>query len=183
MLENQTLSILQYNVNNSRSKVMISLFESEGITYFDVLAIQEPWRNLYQPTTNNRLNQHFVLHYMDSMNTRVCFFVDKRIALESITHRTRDLITLSFRRQEDRFINIHNIYNPCKSSNESNNLSLLRTALAEDVEGEHIVTGDFNLHHPKWGGDEIRADADAYELFVLIEEFKLRRTLPRGTIT
>jgi hypothetical protein len=45
------------------------------------------------------------------------------------------------------------------------------------------VTGDFNLHHPKWGGDEVRADADAYELAVLTEEFKLKRTLPRGTIT
>jgi hypothetical protein len=176
MLENQTLSILQYNVNNSRSKVMIPLFESEGITNFDVLVIQEPWRNLYQPTTNNRLNQHFALYYMDCINTRVCFFVNKRVALASYTiiHKTKDLSTLSIRIQEDRLINIHNIYNPCKNSNESNNLQLLRTALTEDVDGEHIVTGDFNLHHPNWGGDEIRADADAYELIVLTEEFKLK---------
>jgi hypothetical protein len=76
MLENHTLSILQYDVNKSRSGVMIPLFESEGITDFDILAIQEPWRNLYQPTTNNRLNQYFELHYMNDKNTRVCFFVN-----------------------------------------------------------------------------------------------------------
>jgi hypothetical protein len=33
------------------------------------------------------------------------------------------------------------------------------------------------------GGDEVRADADAYELVVIAEEFRLKRTLPRGTIT
>ena len=42
MIENQTLSILQYNVNNSRAKVMIPLFESENIQQYVVLAIQEP---------------------------------------------------------------------------------------------------------------------------------------------
>jgi len=73
MIEKQTLSILQYNVNNSRSKVMIPLFENEGFTDFDILAIQEPWRNLYQPTTNNKLNQHFKLCDVKSKDTRVCF--------------------------------------------------------------------------------------------------------------
>ena len=42
MIENQTLVILQYNVNNSRSKVMILMFEIEGILDYDILAIQEP---------------------------------------------------------------------------------------------------------------------------------------------
>jgi hypothetical protein len=58
-----------------------------------------------------------------------------------------------------------------------------RATLAEKANDEHIVTGDFNLHHPKWGGDEVRADAEAYELVVLTKEFSLKRTLPRGTIT
>ena len=28
-----------------------------------------------------------------------------------------------------------------------------RNALNEDHEAEYVVTGDFNLHHPEWGGD------------------------------
>jgi exonuclease III len=153
MIENRTLSILQYNVNNSRSKVMIPLFESERITNFDILAIQEPWRNLYQPTTNKRLNQHFELHYMNDKNTRVCFFVNKRVALASytITHRSKDLCSLALKLAEGRTINVHNIYNPCKSSEDKSNLPLLRTALGGKANEEHIVMGDFNLHHPKWG--------------------------------
>lgn len=95
----QDLSILQYNVNKSRSRVMIPLFESEGIEKFDTMAIQEPWRNLYQPTTNNRLNQHFNLHYIDREDTRVCFYINKRIDMASytVTHRTKDLSTLTLR--------------------------------------------------------------------------------------
>ena len=42
MLENQSLSILQYNVNKSRTKVMISLFETDDILDYDVIAVQEP---------------------------------------------------------------------------------------------------------------------------------------------
>lgn len=177
--------MLQHNVNKSRSRVMIPLFESEGITDFDILAIQEPWRNLHQPTTNNRLNQHFELHYMNDKNIRVCFFVNRRIAFASytITHRSKDLCSLTLRLVEGRTINVHNIYNSCKDSENGSNLPLLRTTLAEKANEEHIVTGDFNLHHPKWGGDEVRADTDAYELVVMTEEFRRKRTLPKGTIT
>jgi len=116
------------------------------------------------------LNQHFELHYMNDKNTRVCFFVNKRVALASytITHRSKDLCSLALKLAEGRTINVHNIYNPCKSSEDKSNLPLLRTALGGKANEEHIVMGDFNLHHPKWGGDEVRADADAYELVVIL---------------
>ena len=35
---------------------MISLFETDGILDYDVIAVQEPWKNFFQNTINSRLN-------------------------------------------------------------------------------------------------------------------------------
>ena len=75
MLAEPTLSILQYNVNKSRDKVMIPLFEHQNTFLYDILAIQEPWKTPFQNTTNHRLSQHFELAYLSHQNTRVCFFL------------------------------------------------------------------------------------------------------------
>ncbi|KAG7001977.1 hypothetical protein G7Y79_00030g065100 [Physcia stellaris] len=116
MLDNS----IMYNVNNSRTQVMIPLFETEGIEKFDILAIQEPWKNSFQPTTNNRLSQQFELLYMPDAATRVCMFVNKRIAktVYSHTFHNRNLISLRMQAVDDRIINIHNMYNPCKGSED-----------------------------------------------------------------
>lgn len=185
MIENQSLAILQYNVNNSRSKVMIPMFETDGILNYDILAIQEPWKNPYSNTTNSRLNQYFDTYYMDSPKTRVCFFVNKRIALASytVTYHSGDINTINLRLPEGRTIDIHNLYNPCKGSGEKSVIPILRNLLEENKDGEHVIVGDFNSHHPKWGGNHVIADADAYELIVMTEKYRLKRTLPVGTIT
>lgn len=50
-------------------------------------------------------------------------------------------------------------------------------------ESEQIAIGDFNLHHPSWGGVDVQADQEAEELFLLTEEFEMKQVLPCGTIT
>ena len=116
MLDNQTLSILQYNVEKSRAKVMIPLFESEGIQLYDVMAIQDPWQNPFQNTTNTKLNQTLNTHCMDSAKTRVYFLVNKRIATASymITYYSESFVSLSLRLPNERTIDIHNLHNPGK---------------------------------------------------------------------
>lgn len=185
MLEHQTISILQYNVNNSRTQVMIPLFETEGIENYDILAIQEPWRNPFQTTINNRIGQHFELLYMQNENTRVCLFINKRIEKKTYTHtfHSKNLISLKLGIEDGRTLNIHNIYNPCKGSNEPNAIPSLRRALEENPAEEHIVLGDLNLHHSSWGGAHVRADAEAYEFIVVMESNALKRVTPTGLIT
>lgn len=185
MIENDTLSILQYNVNNSRTQVMIPLFESEGIAEYDILLIQEPWRNSFQPTTNNRLSQHFELHYMPSIATRVCLFINKRIALStySVAHHSKDLVTMKLRLTDDRIINIHNLYNSCRGSSDTSVFPLLKGIIQNESDQEHFAAGDYNIHHPIWGGDHVRADAEAYELIVIMESLAMKRVTPRGLVT
>lgn len=48
---------------------------------------------------------------------------------------------------------------------------------------EQIVLGDFNLHHPSWGGADVQADQEADDLILLMEEFEMKQVFPQGIIT
>ena len=95
MTMNTRLAILQYNVNKSRDRVMAGLLADSRITEYDILAIQEPWRNLFHHTTYNPIRGHFDLIYHDHATTRVCPFVNTKLRGSSTyTHHSPDYITL-----------------------------------------------------------------------------------------
>ena len=185
MLENNTLSILQYNVNNSKTKVMISLFETKDIEKYDILIIQKSWKNSFQFTTNNRLSQHFEFLYMSDAITRMCLFVNKRIAKTVYIHtfHSRNLISLRMRATNDKIINIHNMYNSCKDNENVNALLSLKKTLQEKFKKKHVVVKDFNLHHSSWKKQHVRTDVDAYELIVTMKKCKLKKITSIELIT
>ncbi|PQE08856.1 reverse transcriptase protein [Rutstroemia sp. NJR-2017a BBW] len=94
-----SLKILQYNVMRSRDEVMATLLRDPKIQEYDILALQEPWRNPFTSTTHNPISHSFHLCFpKDSKEApaRVCFFVNKRLDPSSwkTTEHTRDLTTL-----------------------------------------------------------------------------------------
>jgi hypothetical protein len=47
-----------------------------------------------------------------------------------------------------------------------------------------VLLGDFNLHHPLWGGLNREAtDPESEDLIDIIGDFALHNTLPLGTVT
>lgn len=97
MLSTGHLTILQYNVRKSRKGVMIPLFEDQRVQDIDILAIQEPWRNPAQATTYHSLKRFFELLFDGrSNNTRVCFFVNKRLALSERVLPTMHLTYITY---------------------------------------------------------------------------------------
>ena len=56
------LKVLQYNVHKSKDKVMASLLWDPRIHEFDILAIQEPWRNPFTATTHHLAKDKFHAH-------------------------------------------------------------------------------------------------------------------------
>jgi Endonuclease-reverse transcriptase len=83
-------------------------------------------------------------------------------------------------------INIHNIYNPPPPSHneerEKGTLPYLRHALR--MPGEHIVVGDFNLHHPLWCAPEYKYQYKlAEDVLTSMRDAGLELALPPGTIT
>ena len=60
-----SLSILQYNTRKSREQVMMPLFDDPQTLFFDVIAIQEPWRNSKFLTIYHRHKDQFHLAYLE----------------------------------------------------------------------------------------------------------------------
>lgn len=180
-----TLSILQYSVQKSYGQVMAPLFADDAfISSFDIVAIQEPWRNTYQNTTHHPRKDLFALAYLDHPQTRVCFFISKRLkpGSWSIIFHSPDLVTPCLKTSCGPAINFHNVYNPVAHTGE-NQLPLLENALAANLEQKHLVVGDVNLHHPSWGGPHIRANNGSEDLLILSKAYDLSLLLPPGTIT
>ncbi|KAF4627316.1 hypothetical protein G7Y89_g10844 [Cudoniella acicularis] len=101
MNNTNTLSILQYNVMRSKDIVMATLLRDQNILEYDILAIQEPWRNPFTSTTHNPIPASFYLVFLQDTRdapARVCFS-NKRLDETSsrVIERTRDICTLSIR--------------------------------------------------------------------------------------
>jgi exonuclease III len=180
----QTLNIIQYNVNKSRNRVMTSMFKSLDPERHHVLAVQEPWRNPQMPTTSRPPNYDLV--YPLSKETRVCFYVSKAINRNEweTTEHSPDLVTLTIH-LGGRTLHIHNCYNPPPKLLTSRNLAtlqLLPQALSHP--GEHMLVGDFNLHHPLWGGTLLPTQHTlADDLIEAMAHSNMELILPQGTVT
>jgi YD repeat-containing protein len=189
------IKILQYNVMKSRDIVMATLLRDPKIQEYDILALQEPWRNPAISTTHNPIAHSFHLCFPNDSReapARVCFFVNKRIDPNrwSFTAPARDLSTLeittiSTNAEAETKICIHNVYNPPKSADHRTScLPHLRTALSAHRDDEQIILGDFNLHHERWGGPTVREkDPEADVLIDIMEEYQLSSLLPANTVT
>jgi Endonuclease-reverse transcriptase len=158
MNEHDSLRILQYNINHGKEATLIPLLQDTNVQNFDVLAIQEPWMNPFMNTSYNPSTTTFHLSYPPKPLARVCFYVNKRIDPSSwaVTTHNEDLQTLTIRygpTEDVKTVKIHNIYNPSPQSYTamvSGTLATLQECLREDT-NDHILLGDFNLHHPHWG--------------------------------
>jgi len=149
------LTLLQYNVNKSREKVLIGLLEEREIVKFDILAIQEPWRNTSNGQGYNPSNSPFYLIQKtsrDSERARTAIYVNKRIPKSQISeiYKEKDLISLRMSTTKED-IYIHNLYIeplPHSTKDLPPILAILQGLLKN--KGRHIILGDFNLHHPLW---------------------------------
>lgn len=63
-------------------------------------------------------------------------------------------------------------------------MTTLEKALKSHENEEHIAIGDFNLHHPVWGGIEItQTERAAENLLEMIETYQMEQILTPGTTT
>src|SRR5947207_5737535 len=100
MDHNANLKILQYNVMKSKDTVMAPLFRDRRILDYDILAVQEPWRNPFnKSTTHHPLKDHFHLIYPKDDKARVCFFVSKKLNTTTWTtmHMSMDLCSITIK--------------------------------------------------------------------------------------
>ncbi|KAJ5151525.1 uncharacterized protein N7482_010777 [Penicillium canariense] len=145
---------------------MATLLRERGVRDAGVVAIQEPWENNQLDTTHHPATASHQLLYPvvkdarsgEAERTRVCMFVSKRIdpSIWSHTVVNADYQILKLRRnQRDGWTDlfVHNIY---RHDTNKEQLQRLYSEIAKRPEAEHVVVGDFNLHHPLWGGPSVR---------------------------
>ncbi|EKG09366.1 Reverse transcriptase, partial [Macrophomina phaseolina MS6] len=163
---------------------MAPLFRDRRTREFDIIAVQEPWKNPFRNTTHHPLKKEFELLHLDGP-ARTCIFVNRRIAASSwtATYHTPDLCTLHLKPANNSnaggAVHIHNVYNPPRTMGVTSSLHALAAALREHPNDQHIVLGDFNLHHPLWTGAEYsHQDREADELIDLLERFSLHLASP-----
>jgi hypothetical protein len=147
-----TLEILQYNVHRSKDVVMADFLRNPRVLEADIIAIQEPWENLYTDTTHHPAKATHEIVYPTSNEcqgerTRVCMFISKRIGQWTHHAHGRDAYEVRIKREQGE-LRIINIYNPVGCTD-----TILKLEDILDKKGDCIVLGDFNLHHPAWGGD------------------------------
>lgn len=88
--------------------------------------------------------------------------------------------------EQPRKMHIHNIYNPSSASYSFTDSpsTILIAAQQISCDENHILLGDFNLHHPYWSGpSRLKPHAVANQLLNLIECAEMSLTLPNDTIT
>jgi exonuclease III len=181
--------ILQYNVNKSKDKVMASFFQDPDVAEYDIIAIQEPWRNIHNYATFNPRNSGFFAVDSHVQASRVCCYINKKISTDiwTETYHSDDLMSITMRLAGgSRIINIHNCYNPPpRSHSEIIDLGTIETLpLALRMPGEHILLGDFNLHHPYWGGPSYPHQHVLSETLLSITRNACASlALPQGSIT
>ena len=172
---------------------MASMLRDPQTWEYDILAIQEPWRNPFNNSTHHPCKDRFHLAYPTAIDpelgpARVCFFVNTRLdrAKWTFKEHSKDLITLDLQyveHEQKKRLHIHNIYREAIRGDVTETLDRLNSLLEEDPDGQHMVVGDFNLHHPVWGGLEIEGDREAEQLLTIIDERQLSLLLPQGSIT
>ena len=185
MRGNRELRILQYNVQKSRDIVLASLFEDPKVLEYDILAIQEPWRNPFRATTYHPLKAHYNLTYLAETTTRVCFYIHKRINPGSwnVQYISKDIISVKvLNPHTNSSIQIINIYNEVGTDTLA---TLAETIRALGSNPEIVVLGDFNLHHPLWSAVHRRGGGgpSARELITMIEDFQLQLLTAPGAPT
>ncbi|KAF2802659.1 DNase I-like protein, partial [Mytilinidion resinicola] len=175
----KTITIVQYNAHASRDTVLVEFLrrmeETEDRPM--VIAIQEPWRPQSRNTTT--ATPSYYLAHADIPDVRTCFYINKEIALSDweIQVHSKDLCTLLLRLQ-DRTVQIHNLYNPQPRGHTAELPGLFTPG------HEHMLVGDFNLHHPLWGGERVVAVEDeAAELVRVTRAAGLQLTTERGIET
>ena len=179
-----------------RMEALINDQQNQGI---DILLIQEPsittyhthvnhsaWR-LYRPTTKT-----------DATRFRSLIYVNRRISTSShrqipCDHPDVAAIKIWTAESQTLFFSIYIPPVPIFTTDDTSaipTLTAIENTITATTQNGHrttniIIAGDFNRHHPMWGGNNIppRFIEHASDLITFFQTHNLSSCLPRGTAT
>ena len=122
LIEEQ-LFIIQYNAHRSKNSVMTTFLKNFEMLKYDIIVLQESWRNNFQTIIHFSNNRWFNLIYADQidikgMKFKVCFYINKCINQFKIKihfdFRDVFIIEIQLKSSKSNLTHslwLHNIYN------------------------------------------------------------------------
>ena len=148
---------------------------------YQVLAIQEPSYNRFIKSTY--CPRCFILLYNAALMTKVCSMVSHNIDTGYWKRQQfGPYVTILWLLLEECEVIIINVYKLQEEGFNRQALSAVKEAL-ELAKGETILLGDFNIHHPAWGGIHITSETQAERLLYETEARGLKLAILRGEPT
>ena len=181
------ITFIQYNVQKS-DKVLTPFFEQGEVFNADIVAVQEPPTSGRNYTASKPNRFHLVMHVDEEpTRPRAVLYVNKKLSLDDwyVSSTSRDRVSI-MAKAGSRWVEFHSVYSIPPGSTSTieydTPLNTLRLELGRDT--EHLVAGDFNLHHPWWGGVRcVTSHSAADRLIEVVEDLGMDLITPEGLIT
>ncbi len=179
-MNHKNLRILQYNCGQANYGATRPVLDGAAPAQHTVLAIQEPAYNRLTKTTYCPKGYTLAAH--NSPSTRVCFMVSKLMPIQDwrFEHLSDQVAALHIRTTCGELV-IINVYNPRGTAQRIATWDTIAGALREGR--ETILLGDFNAHHPVWGGYQAASEPQSHHLLRECAARDLSLVTPRGIPT
>jgi hypothetical protein len=178
------LQIIQYNCGGANGSKARPVFDALDPERHSILAVQEPMigndRSTYCP-------MGYRLAISRGGNPRTCFMVSKAIdeAQWQVKYYGPYISSISITTIDHGRLTIINVYSPGRPGGNPQIIGWqeLQQAMQEAQNEEIIVLGDFNCHHPKWGGMQAATQPQAEHLLQELTRHGLQLCTPPGEAT
>jgi ribonuclease HI len=174
-------------INDHQSQDLdVLLIQEPSITTYSTHVNHSAWR-LYRPTIQT-----------DAVRFRSLIYINRRISTSShrqipCDHSDVTAIKIWTADSQTLFFSIYIPPVPLFTADDASavpTLTAIENTIAAAMQNEQrstsiILSGDFNRHHPMWGGNHIppRFIEDASDLITFFQTYNLSSCLPRGTAT
>nr|AAA21781.1 pol-like protein [Neurospora crassa] len=174
------LKILYWNVGKSYERGKLLLEQEET---YDIVAIQEPGRNLNGDIYRPRGGRYFGVDC--SEKGRAVIYVNKKWNLKDLDFQAgKDWTAVTFKNLRDP-TTVYSIYSPILTQGTPEHQwgsPLLEFIEAGPPAGNLVAVGDLNLHHPDWDLEN-RTSPGAARLLTWARRWRLSLLTPRGEPT
>jgi hypothetical protein len=175
-------TVLYWNVGNSKAAMEQVI---DGQREYDIIAIQEPWRNPDLRTTTYwpRSDRYHIIYAGDG--SRSALLVHKRHSVSRWEAKaTPDWCRVQIRTDDGNTLSVYSIYSPIPNRTGDNRRwsSPIHHFQTLRVPSRTALVGDFNLHHPSWDRHG-RRTAGVEDLLTLSTSWDLELLAPWGEPT
>lgn len=153
--------ILQFNCGLANHKATKPILDAANPNTHQVLAIQEQAFNRY--TGSTYCPRGYSLAGGSEAASRVCFMVSSRISSHTWSFQPYSQNVAALHLHHTKDMTIINVYNPRSNGPQIQTWQTIQQALRE-AKGEIMLLGDFNAHHPSWGGPQAACETQSEHL-------------------